>query len=95
MKPYSPPQENIIDTTIRDSWGKPPVVKYIIETMVTGLLNKSKKKYVSGIGKNAVFDDEPLGWFLHLEGSHEVIFMGIEKPELKDGDKIRITIEKA
>lgn len=69
--------------------------KYVIDTRVVGVHNKTAKIWVSGFGDAAIFEDRNCGWFLHLEGSHEAIFMGIEKPELKEGDKIKITIEKA
>lgn len=37
----------------------------------------------------------PIGYFLWLEGSWESLYIGGEKPEwLKDGDRVKITIQK-
>jgi hypothetical protein len=34
------------------------------------------------------------GWFIHLEGSRESLFLGAEKPPFEVGDLIKISIEK-
>lgn len=68
--------------------------KYTINTSVVDVIKKSKKCWVSGLGKDAVFEEFPLGWFLHLKGSNEAVFLGDEEPGFKQGDKVRITIER-
>ena len=37
---------------------------------------------------------EDCGWFVRLEGSYESLFLGMEEPELKAGDRIKVTLEK-
>lgn len=39
-------------------------------------------------------DEEPIGYFLALEGSHESIFLGTEKPTISSGARVKITIEE-
>jgi hypothetical protein len=36
-----------------------------------------------------------LGWFVRLAGSQEQIHVGCEKPELRIGDTVKITLERA
>lgn len=36
---------------------------------------------------------EPLGWFVHLEGSQEALFVGYEKPPFQKGQTVKVTIE--
>jgi len=70
-------------------------IKYVIATTVIGVNEEHRKVWVSGIGKETVFREHSLGWFVHLDGSDEAICLGAERPVLKVGDAIKITIEKA
>lgn len=66
---------------------------YTIQTKVTAVREIKEKIHTKGVGKDAEFEEVSLGWFLHLDGSRELIHVGPDKPELKAGDPIRITIE--
>jgi len=53
-----------------------------------------ERKHVSGVGNEAIFADESIGWYIWLEGSYESICVGQQKPELQVGDRVNITIER-
>lgn len=68
--------------------------RYVINTNVVRVFDKHERKYVSGTGYEALFENVFVGWYMALEGSHEALFMGMIKPTWKPGDKIKITLEK-
>lgn len=68
--------------------------RIIIPTTITAIEEHKQQDYVSGVGDSATFKERSLGWFLFLQGSHEAIHVGMEKPDLRVGDKMKITIEK-
>ena len=55
---------------------------------------RKQKRWVSGLGDKAIFQDHPLGYFMVLDGSHEAIFIGHDEPTFTQGDKIKITFER-
>lgn len=61
---------------------------------VKAIEERHTSKYVSGVGKEAVFQEVSLGWYVWLEGSFESIHVGMSKPNWKIGDKIRVVMEK-
>lgn len=69
-------------------------VKYTIETTVLSVKEAKQRNWVSGTGADAQFEEASKGWYVHLDGSFEGLYLGVEKPELNPGDKIRITLEK-
>lgn len=70
------------------------IVRYTISTEVTHIEEEFQPCYISGFGKDAIFESRSRGWFLYLKGSYEALFLGREEPTLKKGDKIKVTIEK-
>lgn len=40
----------------------------------------------------AVYDMVDLGYYLHLQGSHESLYVGMEEPEFKTGDRVSVVI---
>jgi hypothetical protein len=91
----------IMDGTRRWRWlsifrkSKPRMTRYIIKTRVARLERVTNKVYVNGVGAEAVFREEPVGWFVHLTGSRESLLIDVDRqPELKVGDEVKITIEK-
>lgn len=68
--------------------------RFVILSSVSAIEDHKQQVYVSGAGESAVFSETSLGWFLYLAGSHEAIHVGMEKPDLLVGDKMKITIEK-
>ena len=69
-------------------------MNYIIHSTVVSVTSEERVARGHMVNGEPVFDREKLGWFLLLLGSHEKLFLGWEKPELKTGDKVRITIAK-
>lgn len=61
---------------------------------VRSIIEHSKRVYIKGIGKEAEFEDESKGWFLHLEGSWEAIYVGVTRPDIEKGDTVLISISK-
>jgi hypothetical protein len=68
-------------------------MRYIIRTRVQAVEERFNTRYVSGHGKDAVFESVSLGWFALFDGSQELLFLGVDQPELKRGDAVKITIE--
>lgn len=62
-------------------------------------VNKIEEKFVrtwvEGIGDKAEFKDVSIGWYLHLSGSWESIYIGKEKPSMVQGDQMIVTLEHA
>lgn len=69
-------------------------VRYVINSQVVRIERRNRKIWVSGSGDNTIFLEQDLGWWLLMTNSHEAIYLGEEQPDLKDDDKIRITLEK-
>jgi len=70
-------------------------VRYVInDARAIRVEKRTRSIYVSGIGKDAEFFNQDLGWWLLITGSHEAIYLGEEQPDIKEGDKIKITLEK-
>lgn len=70
-------------------------MKFVIErVLVERVEERFHREYQHGIGKDAVFKNISLGWFLVLRGSHEAIYVGNESPKILGGDSVQITIEK-
>lgn len=67
---------------------------YVINTTVVNLEHRFKRFHVAGFGPDSVFKTEPVGWFVHLEGSHESLYLGTDRPELDSGDPVEIRIRK-
>lgn len=67
---------------------------YIIHSEVVNIEEQKVPCYVSGIGAGATFIEKSLGWFVYLKGSHEALHLGMDKPTLAKGDKVKITVEK-
>lgn len=68
--------------------------RFAIPTTVTAIEERKERRYLSGFGEDTKFTEVSLGWFLFLAGSYEAIHVGMGKPDLRVGDKMKITIEK-
>lgn len=69
-------------------------INWIVYSLVLGVAERFTNDYIEGVGGEAVFTKRSLGWFLALEGSHEVLHLGYKKPDLAPGDRMKITFEK-
>jgi hypothetical protein len=52
------------------------------------------ERHQSGQGPSAVFVKVSLGWFVQLEGSHEALYLGRERPEIVSGDRVTVKLIK-
>lgn len=75
---------------------------YLIETIVIKLEEKSRavRAIVTGkdpaTGKNIYeIERENIGWYVQFQGSDESNFIGFEKPDLKVGQKVLISLDKS
>jgi len=68
--------------------------RIVVHSTVVSIFKRIDRQWVSGVGPNATFKEIELGFYLHLQGSHEAIYVGFERPEFDVGDKIKITIER-
>lgn len=71
-----------------------PDIKYLIRTKVIEVREQFDREYISGHGYDAKFGQKSRGWFVYFQGSYEALHVGAEKPDLKEGDDILITIER-
>jgi hypothetical protein len=71
-------------------------INYIVQTRVVSVTNEDEIiRVVKGTGKGEwVQEKVNVGWFVLFEGSHEKLFFGKDQPYLKEGDLVKITIEK-
>ena len=67
---------------------------YIFYSRVLKVEEHFVKLYRSGKGDEAIFEDASAGWYIHLRGSRESLFIGNEKPEIVAGDLVKIIIHK-
>jgi len=70
-------------------------MKYVVTAKVIDVTERFRSVYVSGLGKEAVFEKISLGWYLFLDGSRESLFIGWSAPSIVTGDLVKLTIEKA
>lgn len=71
-------------------------MKYSFYTTVMKVFNHHQVVRVdksSTPGADPVAHTEDRGWFVHLNGSYEAIYLGESAPAMKAGDRVRVTIE--
>jgi len=61
---------------------------------VVSIESHIREVYDHGIGEEARFRHDNLGYFMLLEGSYEALHIGFTTPVFKIGDRVKITIEK-
>lgn len=63
------------------------------EATVLSVTEHKVKKYVSGVGDAAVFEEVSAGWFVRVSES-SAIGVGMTKPDLEPGDTVGLTMFK-
>lgn len=69
-------------------------------TEVEKVEQKTERRYHPGTWTEAkgaaqvAYDNISLGYYLHLRGSHEALFVGMEEPEFKTGDKVSVLVQR-
>ena len=71
------------------------MTRFIIPTKVKKLEQRSRAVRVRRLPgqEDPVVDREDLGWFLVVEGGQASFFLGLERPDLKEGEAINVIIE--
>ncbi len=70
-------------------------MNYVFNFYIFSIIERFRQVHVSGIGKDALFRQESLGWFFCLEPGMFFIGVGSEKPtDYREGDRITLTMEK-
>lgn len=69
---------------------------YVFQACVTNVVEEIERfNWRKNMTDNTVTHDQrSRGWFIALDGSHERIFIGQDKPNIQKGDTIKITMEK-
>lgn len=67
---------------------------YRFQTTVVKIAERFERRWVDGRGKDAEFENISRGWFITLEGSHESLGVGAEKPPLSPGDKVQVSLQR-
>jgi hypothetical protein len=62
-------------------------------TSVTDIFERKIQKHSSGLGKDAIFTTESIGWYIQL-GGVITVHVGDAAPAFTKGDKITMTLEK-
>ena len=70
------------------------MIHYTFYARVLKVEEHFTKLYRSGLGDKAVFEDASQGWYMHLNGSHEMLYIGDIKPEIEPGDLVKIVVHK-
>lgn len=68
-------------------------MSYALHLTVLRVTEVAKKTYVSGFGGNAVYEMAASNWFVTFTGNI-AICLGTEKPDLVEGDVVKLRIEK-
>jgi len=72
---------------------EPPKTKVIIlYTHIRDIQKRHIKTWISGVGKEAEFHDDFIGYYILLQGSHEMLCVGLEEPRLRVGQRVKISI---
>lgn len=71
----------------------PSTLKVKFVARVVKVTEHKYNQWIKGIGNEAEFNEISLGWFVTLENSHESIFIGWLKPQIRVGSIATITIE--
>ncbi len=69
-------------------------MKYMMTDIVSKVEEKVARRWAKGCGKDAEFIDDSQGWWLRLESLPASIYIGHDKPELREGDRVSLKVEK-
>lgn len=52
------------------------------------------KRWLSGTGPDAKFAEDSLGWYALFKEDPVAMYLGTIEPDMKEGDRFRVTAEK-
>lgn len=56
---------------------------------------RAARKWVRGVGKDAEFKDKSEGWYVTFEDWPAAAHVGMNQPDVKPGDRVKFSMEKA
>lgn len=65
---------------------------YHFPVTITDVFERKEKRHIRGSGPEAVFTTHSAGWYLQLDGITS-IYVGMEAPKEKAGDKMILKLE--
>lgn len=68
--------------------------RFIYIRTISKLENRVAHRWVSGVGKEAVFEDHTVGWYAHFAEDPTALYLGTTETGLKVGDKLRLVAER-
>lgn len=68
--------------------------KFVMVDRVRKIDHKVAKRWVSGTGDKAVFEEGSDGYWAVFESCPASIYLGTAPPKLAAGDAVRLTLEK-
>lgn len=69
--------------------------RFVMLGTVSRVEERFAKRWVKGLGAEAVFDQISEGWYVQLkEAPMSIVYLGSTDPQLKEGDRVRMTLEK-
>lgn len=69
-------------------------MRYVMTGTVARIVQRVAKDWRGGVGKDAMFDEVCEGWSVQLEEwPTAALDLGRERPELTEGQRVRLTLE--
>jgi hypothetical protein len=69
--------------------------KFVMMDRVREIEHKFVRQWLSGLGDKAKFRDDSVGYYAIFESCPASMYLGPDEPGLKEGDQVRVTIERA
>lgn len=66
--------------------------RFVFFARVSEVFERKLKKHVKGVGENAIFETHSDGWYIQF--GFTTVYVGKEEPKMRQGDRVKITIEK-
>lgn len=68
--------------------------KFVMHDRVRKIDHKAARRWLGGAGNDAKFEDGSAGYWAVFESCPASIFLGTSVPTLREGDRVRLTLEK-
>jgi len=68
-------------------------MRYSIPATVTRVFQRERRAHISGHGADAIFESRGLGWYVRLDDQVSIC-LGQDKPDLVEGDRVNVILEK-
>lgn len=71
------------------------MMRYVMHDVIVKVEQKISKKWLRGVGKDAEYADKTEGWYATFKSCPASMYLGVEEPSLRAGDRVKITLEQA